>query len=497
MNFLVVSPVLLPLITAALTAALAPRKSLQRNVSLLGAYASLLCSAYMVYLTAQGTILQVTFGMWAQPYGIGFSIDRLSALMLLIASLIGLVSLIFLAGDTTAGSSGRFAMQIPLAHGLLAGVGGTFATADIFNLYVWFEVMLISSLGLLSGGAKLRHMEGALKYMSLNMLATMMLLTAVSLVYGVTGHLSFEGVRAAWPHVQASVATPVLALLCLSLLAKAGAFPMYAWLPPSYPVLPTPILALFAGLLTKAGTYAILRLLSDVFVTALPAWFNEALGWIACLTMVAGVLGAAYHWDMRHILSLHIISQIGYILLAIALGTRLGFAAALVFTVHNILAKANLFLIAAMVARYTGNFDLRRIGGLYAARPMLGVLFGISALALVGIPPFSGFWAKLLVLQAANAESRGVWMAAALMVSVLTMYSMMKIWMEAFWKAHPQADSGLPLAEVPTREMLPAWIATLILTAAILVISLHPQSLIAFANAAAQTLGLPAGELPQ
>ncbi len=497
MNFLVVSPVLVPLLTAALTALLASRAALQRGVSLLGAGISLLCSASMVYLAAQGQPLQVTFGVWAQPYGIGFSVDRLSAIMLLIASLIGLVSLIFLAGDTTAGSSGRFAMQIPLMHGLLAGVGGTFATADIFNLYVWFEVMLISSLGLISGGAKLNQLEGTLKYMSLNMLATMMLLTAVSLVYGLTGHLSFEGLRAAWPHVQPHVAAPVLALLCLALLAKAGAFPVYAWLPPSYPVLPASVLALFAGLLTKTGTYAILRLLGDVFAAALPAWLGDALGWLACLTMLAGVLGAAYHWDMRHILSLHIISQIGYILLAIALGTRQGFAAALVFTIHNILAKANLFLIAAMIARYTGSYDLRRIGGLYAARPALAVLFGISALALVGIPPFSGFWAKLLVLQATYAQSHMAWMGIALLVSVLTMYSMMKIWMEAFWKAHPQAAAGLPLAAVPAREMLPAWVATLILTAAILAISLYPQPLLAFANAAAQALGLPAGELPQ
>ena len=147
MNFLAVSPVLLPLLTAALTALLVPRKSLQHSLSLLGACASLLCAAALVYLTAQGQILQVTFGVWSQPYGIGFSIDRLSALMLLIAALIGLVSLIFLAGDATAGSSGRFAMQIPLVHGLLAGVGGMFATADIFNLYVWFEVMLMSALG--------------------------------------------------------------------------------------------------------------------------------------------------------------------------------------------------------------------------------------------------------------------------------------------------------------------------------------------------------------
>lgn len=494
MNFLVVSPVLLPLLMAAFTALLASRAALQRGLGLLGALALLGCALALVHQTAQGHTLQVTFGMWAQPYGIGFSIDRLSAIMLLVAALIGLASLTYLMGEN---ASQRFAMQIPLVFGLLAGVGGTFATADIFNLYVWFEVMLISSLGLLGGGARLFQLEGAFKYMSLNMLATMMLLAAVSLVYGLTGHLSFEGIRTAWPQVQASAATPVLVLLILALLAKSGAFPLFAWLPPSYPTLPTPILALFAGLLTKAGTYVILRLLGDVFVWALPAWLNEALGWIACLTMVVGVLCAAYHWDMRHILSLHIISQIGYILLAIALGSRLGFAAALFYTVHNILAKANLFLISGMIARYTGSYDLRRIGGLYAARLSLGVLFGISALALVGIPPFSGFWAKLLVLRAAYAEGQTVWMALALMVSVLTMYSMMKIWMEAFWKAHPQADAGLPLAHVPACQMRPAWAAALLLTVAILAISLYPQALMAFANAAADTLGLPAGGLPQ
>lgn len=488
MTFLMVSPMLLPLLVAACTALLSSRPALQRSFSLLGALACLCCAATLVYLNAQGAELQMVFGMWKLPYGIVFRIDRLGASMLLVANLLCFVCLLFLASDAEPASP-SLNRQIPLMHGLLAGVGGAFATADLFNLYVWFEVMLVCSVGLLGSGGKPRHLDGALKYLTLNMIATMMLLTGISLVYGLTGHLSFEGIRAAWPQVNPGVAAAVLATICLALLMKAGAFPFFTWLPPSYPTLSAPILALFAGLLTKVGTYVILRLLGDVFVLAIPAWLGSALGWVACLTMLTGVLAAAYHWDMRRILALHIISQIGYILLAISLGTWQGYAAALFFTVHNILAKANLFLIAGIIAKHTGSYDLRRIGGLYAVRPALAVLFGISALSLVGIPPFTGFWAKLLVLRASYAQGQTIWMGIALFVSVLTMYSMMKIWMEAFWKAHPLADATRPLQPLPARNITPAWLASLILTAALLAISLYPQALMQFANAAAQAMG--------
>jgi multicomponent Na+:H+ antiporter subunit D len=266
-------------------------------------------------------------------------------------------------------------------------------------------------------------------------------------------------------------------------LLKSAAFPLYAWLPASYPTLPAPVLALLAGLLTKVGVYAVLRTLSDVFVPASAAVF-ETLGWIAAATMVGGVLGAAYHWDMRRILAFHIVSQIGYILLAVALGGQSGNAAALFYTVHHIVVKANLFLIAGMACALAGSYDLRRIGGLAAARPGVAMLFAVPALSLVGIPPLSGFWAKLLVLQEAFAQGRIAWSALALAVSALTLYSMMKIWIEAFWKPHPQADWHA--AKV---HLAPAWCATLLLAAVTLAIGLAPQALVAYAQAAASTLG--------
>lgn len=489
MNFLIVAPVLLPLSTAVIAALLLQKPTIQRIVSLIGAALSVAGAIAVICLVRQHDSVQLVFGMWKLPYGIGFSIDRLSALMLLITAVMGFVSLLFLASDVDAEKSSS--TQIPLIHGLLAGVGGAFATADLFNLYVWFEVMLICSLGLLSAGGKRHQLDGAFKYMSLNMFATLMLLTGIVMVYGLTGHLSFEGIRQSWAQVDSSVGAPVLALLCLALLAKAGAFPFYAWLPPSYPTLSAPVLALFAGLLTKVGTYAILRMLGGVFSVVSLDWFNVVLGWIACFTMVAGVLGAAYHWDMRRILALHIISQIGYILLAIALGSAQGYAASLFYTVHNILAKASLFLVAGIIAKRTGSYDLRRIGGLYAVRPSLALLFSISALALVGIPPFSGFWAKLWILREANAQSQPAWMLMALLVSVMTMYSMMKIWTEAFWKAHPTGPESQPLQVFSAQNITPAWLASLILTVLIVFISLYPQSLMVYAEAAAQTLVQP------
>jgi multicomponent Na+:H+ antiporter subunit D len=188
---------------------------------------------------------------------------------------------------------------------------------------------------------------------------------------------------------------------------------------------------------------------------------------------------------MRRILAFHIISQIGYILLGIALASEAGNAATLFYTLHHIVVKANLFLIAALIWRYTGSYDLRRIGGLYAAKPALALLFLVPALSLVGIPPFSGFWAKLMILQESIGQERIVWTVVALAVSVLTLYSMMKIWMEAFWKPHPDANWVLP----KNAQVAPARIATLGLAAVTLVISFNPQALVTYAQAAAVTLG--------
>jgi multicomponent Na+:H+ antiporter subunit D len=458
------------------------RPGLQQGIAYLGMLLFFGCAVALVDSAHHGQAAQTVFGGWGAPFGIEFRVDRTSAAMVLITAIMGLASLVFMSSD--ADCEPRHPLLLPLTFGVLAGVGGSFATADLFNLYVWFEVMLICSVGLFALGGRIDQLDGTFKYFVLNIFGTLLLLVAVGMVYAATGHLNYAALAQATPSLAPWLTTLLVMGLMLAFLVKAGAFPLFAWLPASYHTLPAPVLALFAGLLTKVGVYAVLRSVGDIFAPA-PDLLYEVLGWIAAGTMLFGVLGAAYHWDMRRILAFHIVSQIGYILLGVALASQAGNAATLFYTLHHIVVKANLFLIAAMVWRLTGDYDLRKIGGLYKVQPWLGVLFLIPALSLVGIPPLSGFWSKLLVLQEAIAQGRIAWTVIALIVSVLTLYSMVKIWMEAFWKAHPDPTWELPDAP----RMWPAWVATLGLAVITLSISLNPQFLVEYAQAAAQTLG--------
>lgn len=481
MSALAATPVLVPLATAALATLTAGRPRWQQGVSAAGAAVFTACALGVTLLAASGQPVQVAFGSWAAPYGIAFHLDRLGSVLVLVTALMGVAALLFLASDADPGP--RHPLLLPLLHGTLAGVAAAFSTADLFNLYVWFEVTLMCALGLLAIGGRLDQLDAAFKYLGLNLFGTLLLLASVGLVYAATGHLNFDALAAAARRTDAALLTALLATMAIALLLKSAAFPLSAWLPASYPTLPAPVLALVAGLLTKVGVYAVLRTLGDVFAPP-SAVLLEVLGWVAAATMLAGVLGAAYHWDMRRILAFHIVSQIGYILLAIALGGAAGNAAALFYTVHHIFVKANLFLVAGMACALAGAYDLRLIGGLARARPALAVLFGVPALSLVGIPPLSGFWAKLLVLQEALGQGRYAWAAVALGVSLLTLYSMMKLWLEAFWKPHPQAGWRPASA-----RLWPAWVATGLLGVLTLAIGLAPQTLLAYAQAAAAALG--------
>jgi multicomponent Na+:H+ antiporter subunit D len=417
---------------------------------------------------------RAAFGGWPAPFGIEFAVDRTGAVLVLVTALMGAASLLFLASDADPGAAA------PAAAAAGARPAGRrrrrVRTADLFNLYVWFELMLICSVGLFAIGGRLDQLDATFKYLALNLFGTLLLLIGIGLVYGVTGHLNYAALSDSAAGGAAAAVARRARRAVLAFLVKAGAFPLFAWLPASYHTLPAPVLALFAGLLTKVGVYAVLRTLGDVFSPA-PALLYEALGWIAAATMLVGVLGAAYHWDIRRILAFHIISQIGYILLGIALASQAGNAATLFYTVHHIVVKANLFLIGALVFRLPAATTCGSVGGLYAARPLLALLFLVPALSLVGIPPLSGFWAKFLVLRETIADGRVAWTAVALVVSVLTLYSMVKIWMEAFWKPHPDPDWRPPRA-----RLAPAWAATVALAAITLSIGLAPQALLAYAH---------------
>jgi multicomponent Na+:H+ antiporter subunit D len=404
--------------------------------------------ALVYWVWVHGTVaLQV--GAWPAPFGITLVADVLSAVMVVVAGGIHLVVVAYSGPslDPARKAQGYY----PLLCVLLMGVCGAFLTGDLFNLFVWFEVMLIASFVLLSLGGERAQLEGAVKYVALNLGASALFLAAVGLLYGVAGTLNLADLSLRLKEVARPGLVTTIALLLLAAFGiKAAAFPLFFWLPAAYHTPPLVVSALFAALLTKVGVYALYRTFSLLFVQEV-GFTHELILWMAALTMLTGVLGAAAQMDIRRILSFHIISQIGYMLMGLGLFSAAAVGGGVFYVVHHIVVKTNLFLIAGLLARTQGSYDLRELGGQWARRPWLAVVFLIPALALAGLPPLSGFFAKLSLVRAGLEQGRYVVVAVAAVVSLLTLYSMTKIWTEAFWKDPPHAPAEgarLPLAMV-------------------------------------------------
>lgn len=431
----VLLPVLWPLAVGGLLLVLWRHGVWQRRLSVIGAGGHVACAALLVSQVVREGRLVLELGDWPAPMGIVFVADRLGAVMALVAAVVGLVvALASLEGiDARREAFGYHA----LVHLLLAGVCGAFLTGDFFNLFVWFEVMLMASFVLLSLGGERKQLGASLVYVSLNLVASTVFLAGLGLLYGLVGTVNMADVALRLPQVPNSgIVAMICALLAIAFMAKAAVFPLYVWLPASYHTPPTVVTALFAGLLTKVGVVALFRTTTLVFAPAAP-FLLDVLLVVALLTMVLGVLGAVAQTGFRRVLAFHVVSQIGYMVLGLAFLTPAGIAAAFLYLVHNILAKMNLFLIGGVAARLCGSERLERMGGLYRRRPWLALLFLVSALALAGLPPLSGFWAKLFVVQAGLESSAWLSVAAALGVGMLTLFSMLKLWNEAFWKAQP------------------------------------------------------------
>ncbi|APR03675.1 proton-conducting transporter membrane subunit [Thauera chlorobenzoica] len=486
MNTLIVAPLLIPLATLVLTLLARRSPRAVSALSLAGALALAAAGLALVGLAAQGQILAAQAGGWAAPYGITLVIDRLSAAMVAISGIVGTATIAFAMARDDDPARGRDFH--PLVHGLLVGVCGAFVTGDVFNLYVWFEVLLAGSFALLVLGGGKRRLAGTVVYMVLNLVATLMFLLAAGMLYGASGSLNMALLAQAFAagEVPASAhAAVVLMLTAFSI--KAALFPVFGWLPASYHVAWTPVSALFAGLLTKVGVYALIR--SVTLFWPEPGIVHEVLLWVACATMLIGVLGAAAQVEVRRILSFHIVSQVGYMILGLALATPLALAGAIFYLIHHIVVKANLFLIGGIAARLTGSERLAAMGGLYARTPGLALLFAIPALSLAGIPPLSGFWAKFALVRA--GLDAGAWTAAAvaLATGLLTLLSMSKIWNEAFLKPHPAGHAG----ERSAGGIRPALWAVGGLAALTVAIGLGAGPVMDYAVAAADQLGAPAG----
>ena len=452
MTFLLVLPILVPF-SAAIVGLLAWRsRRVQRMAGMAGATGQFAAGLAVLRTVEAHGIQVVQIGDWPAPFGITLVADLLSAIMLVLAGVIGTAVAGFSLPSIDRGreSFGYY----PLFLMLLTGVAGAFLTGDLFNLYVWFEVMLMASFVLMALGGERPQIEGAIKYVTMNLMASALFLAAVGLLYGTAGTLNMADLAVKLADANPNARGMVTAIAMLFLAAfgiKAAVFPFFFWLPASYHTPPVAVSAVFAGLLTKVGVYALIRTFTLVFLVDVPTTHGVILV-VSGLTMITGVLGAMAQRDFRRILSFHIVSQIGYMLMGVGLFTPLALAGSIFYLIHHIIVKTTLFLVSGVVARLRGTLELPLLGGLSAERPALAALFLIPALSLAGLPPLSGFFAKLALVRAGlQADSYAI-VATALGVSLLTLVSMTKIWQEAFWKPVPD---GTPGGAFPTPDEPP------------------------------------------
>jgi multicomponent Na+:H+ antiporter subunit D len=491
-SWYLVAPIAVPMTTAVLCILLSRRRDLQRIVSAAGAGVHLLAALLLMAQVWQGGILAGQMGQWPAPFGITLVADHLSAVMVLITGIMGLGVGLYSLRDVDENRE-RNGFH-PLYHVLLTGVTGSFITGDLFNLYVWFEVMLIASFALLALGSEKVQLDGAIKYAAINLVSTVMFLIAVAVLYGMTGTLNMADLAVRVPQVeQRGMMTTVAVMFMIAFGIKSAVFPLFFWLPASYHTPAVAVSAIFAGLLTKVGVYALVRTFTLIFTDDV-GYTHDALLVVAGLTMLTGVLGAAAQNEIRRILSFHIISQIGYMIMGLALYTPLGLIGAVFYLVHHIIVKTNLFLVAGVAKRLSGSMDLKKIGGLYKSSPLLAVLFLIPALSLAGIPPLSGFWAKFVLIRASLEIESWAIAAVAILVGLLTMFSMTKIWVEAFWKPHPDGDdSSLGIGDLTLGERVLLVGPIVVFAALTVAIGLWTQPFLDLATRASAELLNPAG----
>ncbi|MFK7858535.1 MAG: proton-conducting transporter membrane subunit [Granulosicoccus sp.] len=488
MNGLLISCILIPMITAVASYVYPGTIKVRGAISIAGSLLLLVLSSILLYQVANDGPMSNQMGGWQAPMGITLIADMLSAMLIVVTAIVALTVNIYAIGDVSEErvAGGFFTFM----NMLIAGVVGAFLTGDLFNLYVWFEVMLISTFALLVLGGNKVQLDGAVKYVAINLISTVLLLTAIGLLYGLTGTLNMADLSLRVPMAENQGLVSVVAVLFLIAFGiKAAVFPLYFWLPASYHTLPISVTAVFAALMTKVGIYALMRTFTLIFPGEHPA-IDTTLLCLGLVTMILGVFGAMTHSDIRRILAFHVIGSIGFMLLGLGLGSAIAMGAAIFYMVHGILIKALLFMIAGIVGTLGGSFELSRLGGLYQERPGFSIVFLLAALALIGIPPLSGFWAKLLIIEAGLHHDAALVIAFVVVASLLTFIPLIRIWSEAFWKARPlDTESDANATAKPLNDPgAYAWTPVLGLSAIMLLIGFLPGKIIDMSDTAAQSL---------
>jgi multicomponent Na+:H+ antiporter subunit D len=436
---LIILFVALPMATGLLSLLLHGRQSAQRAAGVAGLLINLAMACYAVFFTFPGSdapslVLASQMGNWPAPFGITVVVDGLAACMLAAESLVALC--VFIYCITQLGERHQGGFFHPLFHLLILGVQWAFITGDLFNLFVAFEVMLMASYALFIIGVGREQIRQASKYIVLNLIGSSFFVVLAGLLYGQTGTLNMAHLaQLTMAGDLPPGAVPVVTLFLLVFGAKSAMFPLWYWLPETYPAIPAPLGALLGGLLTKVGVYVVLRVFVLVFGASIAVHdtVQPVMFLAAGVGFIVGGLGAVSMNSMRQIFAISILSQVAYMVLGAGLGTTAAVAGVIFFVMHNMIVKSSLFLTAGLVERYSGNDRLERNGGMASRSPALAAVFLIGGLALGGIPPLSGFFGKLALLREAFALSHH-WLAAfAMVASLLSLLAITRIWAAVFW----------------------------------------------------------------
>ena len=427
MTTLVALPVLVPLVAAALMLIVRPLLA-QRTVSGVALLASLVTSiTVLVDVWGDGPVKVVRLGGWPGEFAITMVADRLASVMVVVALVVVSAVLVYAMGQGGADEKSPF--YHPVYMVMTAGISQAFLAGDLFNLFVAFEILLMASYVLLTLEGTSAQIRSGTTYVVLNVIESMVLVVAVGLIFAATGTVNMAELPERLAALPDGVRTGLQLLLLLAFGIKAAVFPLFFWLPDSYPTAPSSVSAVFAGLLTKVGVYCLIRVQTLLF----PGELDGLVLVIGALTMLIGVIGAVSHTDMKRILSFHIVSQIGYMVFGLGVGGEAAIAATIFFLVHQIPVKTSLFLVEGIVERDSGSSSLYNVSGLARRSPWLAVLFLLPALSLAGMPPFPGFLAKFSLVQAGLNAEEYLGVAVAIVVSLFTLVSMVKIWVAAFW----------------------------------------------------------------
>jgi multicomponent Na+:H+ antiporter subunit D len=458
------APIIIPLLAASL-GLLFSRWShgvavpWQFGLGLAGAIANGLVGAAILIATLDGQRLVLQMGLYPAPFGITLYADGLTGFMLASAGLLGVMVFLYAAGTLDDRARLNF---FPLMLFQLMGVNGAFLAGDIFNLYVFFEVLLVASFALLALGGRIDQINGGIRYVVLNLLASTVFLTTAGLIYGTLGTLNMAHMAVRMPDAPRSMQLLMAGLLFVAYGSKAGVFPLFFWLPASYHTAHPAVTAFFGGLLTKVGVYVLFRLYPLVFPAILQEW-QPLVMTIAGLTMITGVFGAMAANTVRRLLSFLIISSVGYMIMGLGLAAsqdaelaRWGMAAGILYVIHQMLVKTSLLMAggAAEIEAGSGSLLRSQLAGLRQFRPALAVVFFLAAMSMAGMPLTSGFIGKLALLQGAIRDRQWVIAAVSVAVSFFILMSMLRIWQKAFWGYPTLLDpSATPIAS-RTRQWL-------------------------------------------